>query len=59
MTLNPGDRIWLTTAGGGGWGEVQARAPELIAADLQEGWVSPANAQTVYAYAATKQTDED
>ena len=59
MTLNPGDRIWLTTAGGGGWGEVQARAPESIAEDIQEGWVSPANAQTVYAYAATKQTDED
>jgi N-methylhydantoinase B/oxoprolinase/acetone carboxylase alpha subunit len=40
VTLNPGDRIQLTTAGGGGWGDPAARDPARIAEDIAEGWVT-------------------
>jgi N-methylhydantoinase B/oxoprolinase/acetone carboxylase alpha subunit len=50
MTLNPGDRIRLTTAGGGGWGDPAGRDVSSIAADIDEGWVSAEQAQSDYHY---------
>ena len=41
LTINPGDRIWLTTGGGGGWGNPDDRDPAALMHDLAEGWVSP------------------
>jgi len=40
LTLHPGDRIWLTTPGGGGWGDPRKRATAAIEDDVAEGWVS-------------------
>jgi N-methylhydantoinase B/oxoprolinase/acetone carboxylase alpha subunit len=50
MTLNPGDRIRLTTAGGGGWGKAGERDSAQIANDVGEGWVSAQRAQADYGY---------
>ena len=52
VTVNPGDRIWLTTAGGGGWGDPAGRDPASIAEDVREGWISAARAQANYGASA-------
>ena len=38
--LAPGDRVKITTAGGGGYGPPEERAPEHCAADLADGKIS-------------------
>lgn len=48
VTLENGDRIHLTTGGGGGWGDPHARDPGKVDEDVAEGWVSPA-ARSAYA----------
>jgi N-methylhydantoinase B len=40
--------ILATSTGGGGYGRPDERAPEAVAADVREGWVSPERARTVY-----------
>ncbi len=40
VTINPGDRMWLTTAGGGGWGDPAQRDPAAVDRDRDEGWVT-------------------
>jgi len=40
LTMEPGDRIWLTTGGGGGWGRADERDPRLKDEDMREGWVT-------------------
>jgi N-methylhydantoinase B len=44
VQLKRGDRVRLDTAGGGGWGDPQARDAELLAADLAAGYVTKAGA---------------
>ncbi len=39
--LAPGDRVIIETAGGGGYGNPQLRAPSARAADIADGKVSP------------------
>jgi len=46
--LVPGETIVSYAAGGGGNGPPCERAPERVAADVREGWVSRARAETVY-----------
>ena len=48
VTLEPGDRILLTTPGGGGYGEPKKRDPEALAEDIREGYVSPGAAARFY-----------
>ena len=48
ITLEPGDRIRLTTPGGGGYGEPTKRDPEALAEDIREGYVSPGAAARFY-----------
>lgn len=44
VPIGAGDVITIETSGGGGWGDPAARAPERLAADLAEGFVTPAGA---------------
>lgn len=39
-TLHKGDRVLVETAGGGGYGDARARAPDAHAADIADGKVS-------------------
>jgi N-methylhydantoinase B/oxoprolinase/acetone carboxylase alpha subunit len=40
VLVKPGDRVRLSTPGGGGWGSPKDRDPDRVAEDLREGWVS-------------------
>ena len=46
--LNPGDRITLIEAGGGGYGDPVRRDPDALARDLANGWVSAESAKRDY-----------
>jgi N-methylhydantoinase B len=46
--LAPGDVVVMDSSGGGGFGDPLARDPAAVAADLEEGYVSPAAAGAVY-----------
>lgn len=45
-----GERVRLTTPGGGGIGEPRERDPALIEEDLREGWITPDGARRDYGY---------
>jgi N-methylhydantoinase B len=47
-TMAPGDRFLNVTAGGGGWGDPLTRDPDLVLADVREGYVSPGQARDLY-----------
>lgn len=46
--LMPGDRVKFMISGGGGYGDPMERAPEEVAIDLREGYVTPAGAADDY-----------
>ena len=48
LTVHPGDRISLTTGGGGGWGQPSEREAAAVDEDLREGWVTADCAQRDY-----------
>ena len=48
VRFEPGDRVRLTTPGGGGYGEPAKRDPALIAEDVAEGYVSAEAAARLY-----------
>ena len=48
LELAPGDQLTLLEAGGGGMGDPRARPEEQLRADLREGYVSRAAAESVY-----------
>ena len=43
-----GERIVSVSTGGGGYGPPTERPPEKVAADVREGWISPARAASIY-----------
>ena len=49
--LQPGDVLKVADAGGGGYGNPRHRDPTAIAADLREGFVTPAAVQQDYGHA--------
>jgi N-methylhydantoinase B/oxoprolinase/acetone carboxylase alpha subunit len=49
-TLRKGDRIMITTAGGGGYGAPTEREATLVQADLRNGKVSLEAAREFYGY---------
>jgi N-methylhydantoinase B/oxoprolinase/acetone carboxylase alpha subunit len=53
VRFEPGDRIRLTTPGGGGYGDPRERERERIAQDVREGYVSPESAARDYGYDPT------
>jgi 5-oxoprolinase (ATP-hydrolysing)/N-methylhydantoinase B len=50
ITLEPGDRIRLTTPGGGGYGNPLERDRAALAEDLAEGYVSQGAAREFYSF---------
>ena len=48
LKLVPGDRIRITTSGGGGYGDPLQRDPEHVRIDAELGFVSPERANTDY-----------
>jgi N-methylhydantoinase B len=49
----PGDVLLMESSGGGGFGDPLERDPSLVAADLVEGYVTPAAAEAVYGVVLT------
>ena len=56
--LKPGDEVVIDAPGGGGYGNPGERDPELVAADVQEGYVSPESARADYGVAVDPATGE-
>jgi len=50
--LVKGDLIRLVTGNGGGWGDPQHRNPAAVAKDIQNGFISEAQARAIYGYSA-------
>jgi N-methylhydantoinase B len=48
VPLGPGDRVYVHTGGGGGYGPPLARDPATVARDVERGFVSRAAARTEY-----------
>jgi N-methylhydantoinase B len=46
--MRPGDLLVMESSGGGGFGDPLERDPALVAADLAEGYVTPAAAEAHY-----------
>ena len=46
--LAPGTRVQFTLGGGGGYGDPLERAPDRVAEDVREGYVSPEFAASDY-----------
>jgi N-methylhydantoinase B len=46
--LDPGDVLLMESSGGGGFGDPLERDPAAVAADLAEGYVTPAGAEREY-----------
>lgn len=46
--LEPGDVVSVRSGGGGGWGPPSARDPELVLRDVREGFLTAAEARSVY-----------
>ena len=57
VTMQAGDRLIFSTAGGGGWGDPRTRDRKAVAADVKAGYVSPEAARRDYGFdAAPDQT---
>ena len=52
VTMQAGDRLIFSTAGGGGWGDPHLRDRNAVAADLRAGYVSPEAARHDYGFDA-------
>lgn len=48
--LNPGDRLTLNYAGGGGFGPPKERDPQMIEADLADELITAESGKTIYGY---------
>ncbi len=48
IRLHRGDRVRLVSPSGGGYGDPLERDPALVAADVREGFVSPASAERLH-----------
>jgi N-methylhydantoinase B len=46
--LMVGDRVRISTGGGGGYGDPQRRDRDRICADVMRGYVSPEAARDIY-----------
>ena len=52
LDLEPGTLVHLQSAGGGGYGDPRERDPDLIAEDLENGYITEAGAKARYGYRA-------
>lgn len=54
IDLAKGTTVRVQSAGGGGYGDPRERAPERIAADIENGYVTEESAQRDYGYAGSR-----
>jgi N-methylhydantoinase B len=59
QVIPDGDRLVLELPGGAGMGDPTTRDPELVARDVQDGLVSPENAQSIYHVALNRDGTPD
>ena len=60
VEVGPGDRLVYETAGAGGWGDPLQRPAEMVATDVEKGFVTPAAAEQLYGVVlAGGQVDEE
>ena len=59
VPLSQNDVVVACTAGGGGYGEPRKREPNLVAADVNDGFLSPEIARDLYGVAITSSGDVD
>ncbi|MBV9336226.1 MAG: hydantoinase B/oxoprolinase family protein [Solirubrobacterales bacterium] len=59
IELEDGERIVSVTAGGGGYGPPEERAPARVRHDVAEGWISKARARDVYRVAVNEALEID
>jgi N-methylhydantoinase B len=57
-TVDPGTRIVLRTAGGGGYGDPRRRAPEKVKKDVREGFIDIQRARERYGVVIDKDSGE-
>ena len=50
IDLNKGDVLRVITGGGGGWGDASKREPLLIEQDMRNGFLTKAQASSLYGY---------
>jgi N-methylhydantoinase B len=50
VEVNDGDVIRVVTGNGGGCGDAKKRAPQDIARDLKNGYLTPERAREIYGY---------
>ncbi len=48
--VHPGDRVRVSSPGGGGYGNPRRRDPALVAEDVREGYVSREAAARIYGF---------
>jgi N-methylhydantoinase B len=48
IPLHPGDVVCLRTAGGGGYGPPSERDPQLVRRDVDDGYITEAEASELY-----------
>ena len=53
LALKAGDVVRMTTASGGGWGDPKRRDPELVRADVRNGYITPQQAKQHYGIEAS------
>jgi N-methylhydantoinase B len=57
LTLRRGDQVKIIAPGGGGWGDPLQRPIERVKADLDEGFITPAAAESRYGVSASQAAD--
>ena len=55
--VSPGDQVLLQAPGGGGYGDPYLRDPELVLADVRQGFISERAAREVYKVALARNGD--
>ena len=50
VPIKPGDRIKISSPAGGGWGPPEERDPARVETDLQDGFITPEQASSVYGF---------
>jgi N-methylhydantoinase B len=58
VTLHRGDVVRVVTGSGGGWGDPLQRDPEAVASDVRNGFVTVADAESVYGVLVDPATGE-
>jgi N-methylhydantoinase B len=48
IQMQPGDRIYVSTPGGGGYGDPFKREPQRVAQDVVRGYYTSAQAETLF-----------